>query len=36
VLSGGAGAVSVTLRKFEFGTTASREFVLSDGKEAIA
>jgi dihydrofolate reductase len=36
VLSGGAGAVSLTLRQVEFGTTGSGEFVVRDGKEAIA
>jgi dihydrofolate reductase len=36
VLSGGAGAVSLTLRQTEFGATGSGEFVVRDGKEAIA
>jgi hypothetical protein len=36
VLSGGADAVSLTLRQAEFGTTGTGEFVVRDGKEAIA
>jgi dihydrofolate reductase len=36
VLSGGAGAVSLTLRQAEFGTIGTGEFVVRDGKEAIA
>ncbi|HEY0692951.1 MAG TPA: dihydrofolate reductase family protein [Kribbella sp.] len=36
VMSGGAGAVSLTLRQAEFGTTGIGEFVVRDGKEAIA
>jgi dihydrofolate reductase len=36
VLGGGAGAVSLTLRQVEFGTAGTGEFVVSDGKEAIA
>lgn len=36
VLSGGAGAVSLTLRQAEFGSTGAGEFVVRDGKEAIA
>jgi dihydrofolate reductase len=36
VLSGGAGAVSLTLRQAEFGSTGTGEFVVRDGKEAIA
>ncbi|RVX45745.1 dihydrofolate reductase [Nonomuraea polychroma] len=36
VLSGGAGAVSLTLRQAGFGTTGTGEFVVRDGKEAIA
>jgi dihydrofolate reductase len=33
VLSGGAGAISLTLRQSEFGTAGSGEFVVVDGKE---
>jgi dihydrofolate reductase len=33
VLSGGAGAISITLRQSEFGTAGSGEFVVVDGKE---
>jgi dihydrofolate reductase len=36
VLGGGAGAVSLTLRQAEFGATGTGEFVVRDGKEAIA
>jgi dihydrofolate reductase len=36
VISGGAGAVSLTLRQTEFGTTGTGEFVVRDGREAIA
>jgi dihydrofolate reductase len=36
VLSGGAGAVSLTLRQVEFGSTGTGEFVVRDGKEVIA
>jgi dihydrofolate reductase len=36
VLSGGAGVVSLTLRQAEFGSTGTGEFVVRDGKEAIA
>jgi dihydrofolate reductase len=36
VLSGGASAVSLTLRQVEFGTAGTGEFVVTDGKEAIA
>ena len=36
VLSGGAGAVSLTLRQDQFGTAGDGEFVTRDGKEAIA
>ncbi|MFF5208892.1 dihydrofolate reductase family protein [Streptosporangium sp. NPDC000396] len=36
VLSGGSGAVSLTLRQTAFATTGTGEFVVSDGKEAIA
>jgi len=36
VLSGGAGAVSLTLRQDEFGATGTGEFVVRDGKGAIA
>ena len=36
VLSGGAGAVALTLRQAEFGTIGTGEFVVRDGKEAIA
>jgi hypothetical protein len=32
----GAGAVSLTLRQAEFGTTGTGEFVVCDGKVAIA
>jgi hypothetical protein len=30
-----AGAVSLTLRQAEFGTTGTGEFVVRDGREAI-
>ncbi|MFC7715880.1 dihydrofolate reductase family protein [Nonomuraea recticatena] len=33
---GGAGAVSLTLRQAEFGTTGTGEFVVQDGQETIA
>jgi dihydrofolate reductase len=33
VLSGGAGAVSLTLRQTEFGTAGSGEFVVDEGRE---
>ncbi|MFD1933081.1 dihydrofolate reductase family protein [Nonomuraea mangrovi] len=36
VLKGGAGAVSLTLRQAEFGTTGTGEFVVHDGQEVIA
>ena len=36
VLPGGAGAVSLTLREAEFGTTGTGEFVVRDGKEDVA
>ncbi|MEV4165210.1 dihydrofolate reductase family protein [Nonomuraea dietziae] len=36
VLKGGAGAVSLTLRQAEFGTTGTGEFVVQDGQETIA
>ncbi|MEV0152057.1 MULTISPECIES: dihydrofolate reductase family protein [unclassified Nonomuraea] len=36
VMSGGSGAVSLTLRQTAFATTGTGEFVVSDGKEAIA
>jgi dihydrofolate reductase len=36
VMTGGSGAVSLTLRSDAFGTTGTGEFVVSDGKEAIA
>jgi dihydrofolate reductase len=36
VLSGGAGAISLTLRQDQFGTAGDGEFVTRDGKEAIA
>ncbi len=35
VLSGGAGAVSLTLRQAGFGTTGVGEFVVRDGQEAV-
>ncbi|MFI0352294.1 dihydrofolate reductase family protein [Actinomadura sp. 9N407] len=36
VLTGGAGAVSLTLRQDGFGSTGVGEFVVSDGQEALA
>ncbi|TMR90454.1 dihydrofolate reductase family protein [Nonomuraea basaltis] len=36
VLSGGSGAVALTLSQTEIGTTGTGEFVVSDGEEAIA
>jgi dihydrofolate reductase len=36
VLGGGSGAVSLTLRQSQFGTTAPGEFAVQDGKEIIA
>jgi dihydrofolate reductase len=36
VLRGGAGVVSLTLRQDAFGSTGSGEFIVVDGKEAVA
>ncbi|MEW2379076.1 dihydrofolate reductase family protein [Micromonospora sp. NPDC047812] len=36
VAGGGAGAVALTLRRTGFGATAAGEFVVRDGKEAVA
>jgi hypothetical protein len=36
VLTGGSGAVSLTLRRAAFGTVGAGEFVVRDGKEAVA
>jgi dihydrofolate reductase len=36
VLTGGAGAISLTLRRDEFGTTGATQFVVRDGREAVA
>jgi dihydrofolate reductase len=36
VLSGGAGTVALTLRRTGFGTTTVGEFVVRDGREAVA
>ncbi|MGC5020110.1 dihydrofolate reductase family protein [Micromonospora sp. DT47] len=36
VLTGGAGAVALTLRQAGFGTAGTGEFMVHDGKEAIA